>query len=63
MAERKKNPEEENDAPAENASPICYANSPELRPGFKEELNKVSDITSDTNKRRNTIKSRKMDKS
>ncbi len=30
--------QEENDIPAENASPVCYINADELRPEYKQEL-------------------------
>jgi hypothetical protein len=38
LPDRKKIHKKENDALPENASPVCYINSPELRPEFKEGL-------------------------
>lgn len=37
MSKKESNKEETN-IPGENASPVCYINSDELRPEYKEEL-------------------------
>lgn len=41
MPSRKKNHKEDNDTLPENASPVCYIHSSELRPEFKEEGNET----------------------
>lgn len=41
MSDRKKIHKKENNALLENASPVCYINSSELRPEFKEELDET----------------------
>jgi hypothetical protein len=41
MSDRKKIHKKENNILLENASPVCYINSSELRPEFKVGLNKT----------------------
>jgi hypothetical protein len=41
MPDRKKNHKKENNTLSENASPVCYIHSPELRPEFEEEVNET----------------------
>ncbi len=38
MPNKKESCKEESDKLRENTSPVCYLNSPELRPEFEEEL-------------------------
>lgn len=38
MSKKERN-KDETDSPVENASPVCYINSDELRPEYKEETN------------------------
>lgn len=44
MSSRKKVHKEKNDTRSENASPVCYINSSELRPEYAEEVYKITII-------------------
>lgn len=41
MPDKKVPYKEEKEEQSESASPVCYVNSPELRPEFKKESNKT----------------------